>query len=166
MWAGLFTVVIAVLIVWWLLTRNAQNSSDDIPLTESHHDVSLESALHSEQTGPESSLVRASTVLQDETVVAEEEPTIAAQDKLEIEDDLEIIEGIGPKISVIFKAAGIKTFTQLAEQSPDRLKDILTNAGITLGDPTTWPEQAKLAAAGDEQGLQKLQDNLRAGRKV
>ena len=32
-------------------------------------------------------------------------------------------------------------------------------------DADTWPEQAKLAAAGDWDGLKKLQDELKGGKR-
>lgn len=33
-------------------------------------------------------------------------------------------------------------------------------------DPDTWPEQTQLAAAGDWDGLDQLQDSLKGGRRV
>lgn len=81
-------------------------------------------------------------------------------------DDLAIIEGIGPKIASLFQEAGITTFAQLAATDPSRLRQILLDAGLRLGDPATWPEQARLAAAGDWQGLEALQSRLKGGRNV
>lgn len=82
-------------------------------------------------------------------------------------DDLKRIEGIGPKISSLLQAAGITTFAQLAATDVSRLKQIVTEAGlITLADPTTWPEQASLAAAGEWDALEALQDELKGGRRV
>ncbi|MBN1221543.1 MAG: DUF4332 domain-containing protein [Anaerolineae bacterium] len=82
-------------------------------------------------------------------------------------DDLTVIEGIGPKISGLLQAAGVTTLAQLAETDVAQIRQILEDAGlIRLADPTTWPEQAKLAAAGDWQALQKLQDELQGGRRV
>lgn len=82
-------------------------------------------------------------------------------------DDLKRIEGIGPKLSAILQAAGITTFAQLAQTDVERLQDILSQAGITqISDPTTWPEQARLAAAGDWAGLEALQARLKGGRRV
>ncbi|HSF82017.1 MAG TPA: hypothetical protein VLA49_12325 [Anaerolineales bacterium] len=81
-------------------------------------------------------------------------------------DDLAIIEGIGPKIKSIFAQAGITTFAQLADSDPAHLESLLRQAGLRLGDPTTWPEQARLAEDGDWAGLQRLQDSLKAGRRV
>ena len=82
-------------------------------------------------------------------------------------DDLKRVEGIGPKISSVLQAAGITTFAQLAATDVSRLKQILTEADlITLADPTTWPEQASLAAAGKWAELETLQDELKGGRRV
>jgi predicted flap endonuclease-1-like 5' DNA nuclease len=81
-------------------------------------------------------------------------------------DDLKIIEGIGPKISGVLQAAGITTLAQLAQTDAGELKRILVEAGIRLGDPTTWPEQAGLAAEGKWDALAALQDSLKGGRRV
>ncbi len=82
-------------------------------------------------------------------------------------DDLKRIEGIGPKISSLLQEAGITTFAQLAATDVDRLKEIIAEAGLTaLADPTTWPEQARLAAAGKWDELKALQDELKGGRRV
>ena len=75
------------------------------------------------------------------------------------------IEGIGPKIQVTLQAAGIDTFAQLAASKPEDLKQILVDAGIRLGDPTTWPEQAALAAAGNWDELKEFQGTLKGGRR-
>lgn len=81
-----------------------------------------------------------------------------------VADDLEVIEGIGPKIAGVFMAAGITTFAQLAAADIDHLKEVLHNGGMRLADPSSWPEQARLAAAGDWEGLKQLQETLRGGR--
>jgi hypothetical protein len=82
-------------------------------------------------------------------------------------DDLTRIEGIGPKISSLLRAAGIVTFAQLAATNVSRLKQIIAEAGLSaLADPTTWPEQAGLAAAGQWDALETLQDELKGGRRV
>jgi predicted flap endonuclease-1-like 5' DNA nuclease len=81
-------------------------------------------------------------------------------------DDLKRIEGIGPKISAVLETAGITTFAQLAATDVSRLQQILGDNHWTFADPTTWPEQASLAAAGDWQALEVLQGKLKAGRRV
>jgi NADH-quinone oxidoreductase subunit I len=83
-------------------------------------------------------------------------------------DDLKRIEGIGPKISGVLQAAGIKTFAQLADTDAERIKQILKEADpnlLNLADPTSWPKQARLAAAGKWEALERLQDRLKGGRE-
>lgn len=81
-------------------------------------------------------------------------------------DDLKRIEGIGPRIAGILNAAGIMTFGELSMTTVERLREILTTAELrgSFGDPTTWPEQARLAAAGLWDELQAMQDSLKGGR--
>lgn len=81
-------------------------------------------------------------------------------------DDLKIIEGIGPKIAEILVAAGISTFAKLAATDVAKLREILDAAGSKFAahDPTTWPQQAKLAAEGKMDALKVLQDELQGGR--
>ncbi len=84
-------------------------------------------------------------------------------------DDLKKIEGIGPKIASVLNAAGISTFAQLAATSADRIREILAaeDPRLTrLADPTTWAEQAQLAAAGKWDDLAALQDALKGGRRA
>jgi NADH-quinone oxidoreductase subunit I len=84
-------------------------------------------------------------------------------------DDLKRIEGIGPKIAGLLQAVGINTFAQLADTDVDRLKQILEESDpklLQLADPSTWPRQAKLAATGKWEALEKWQDRLKGGRQA
>jgi predicted flap endonuclease-1-like 5' DNA nuclease len=81
-------------------------------------------------------------------------------------DDLKVIEGIGPKISSVLQAAGLATFKQLAGADVSHLDQILKNEGLRLADPSTWPDQAKLAAEGKWEQLKTLQDSLKGGRRL
>ena len=80
-------------------------------------------------------------------------------------DDLEIIEGIGPKIAELLRAEGITTFLQLAATTPEHIRTILDKGGpnFRIADPGTWPEQADLAARNRWQALGSLQSVLDAG---
>lgn len=82
-------------------------------------------------------------------------------------DDLKKIEGIGPKIAGLLAADGIATFAALAKAKQTKLKGILEAAGprYKMHNPTTWPEQAKLAAAGKWEQLATLQDELKGGKR-
>ena len=81
-------------------------------------------------------------------------------------DDLTKIEGIGPKISATMGAAGVTTFAQMAATPVERLEEILKDAGIRLGKPSTWSEQANFAAEGQWGALKTLQDELQGGRRA
>jgi predicted flap endonuclease-1-like 5' DNA nuclease len=83
-------------------------------------------------------------------------------------DDLEVIEGIGPKICALFHAAGQKTFTQVSKMSIADMSTILDNAGarFKLANPETWAQQAQLAAHNQWTDLKALQDKLTAGVTV
>ena len=82
------------------------------------------------------------------------------------QDDLKIVEGIGPKIEGLFNAEGIATWRQLSETSTDRMSEILKTAGdrYALANPGTWAQQAGLAADGRWVELKELQDNLDGGK--
>ncbi len=81
-------------------------------------------------------------------------------------DDLTIVEGIGPKIASLLQQAGITTFAQLAQTDVSKLEAILRQAALPFADPGTWPEQARLAAAGKLDELKTLQESLRGGRRA
>lgn len=86
--------------------------------------------------------------------------------KKEAADDLTKIEGIGPKVSEALHQAGIGSFTKLAESKAEDIKEILEKAdgNFNAQDPTSWPEQAQLAADGKWDELKELQEKLTAGR--
>ncbi|MCU0323788.1 MAG: DivIVA domain-containing protein [Spirosomaceae bacterium] len=83
-------------------------------------------------------------------------------------DDLTIIEGIGPKIADLLNNNNIITFADLAKTPPFKVKEILENAGshYAMHDPSTWTEQALLAATGRFDELEALKDRLIGGREV
>jgi large subunit ribosomal protein L21 len=80
-------------------------------------------------------------------------------------DDLVKIEGIGPKINELFIKAGITTFAQLASTPVEKMKEILKSGGNRFAshDPSTWAEQAALAAKGDWAAFKTLTDSLDGG---
>lgn len=82
-------------------------------------------------------------------------------------DDLTRIEGIGPKIQQLIFGARIFTFAALSKTSVEKLNEILDGGGeaFQMHDPKTWPEQAQLAADGQWEKLDELQDLLRGGRE-
>ena len=83
-------------------------------------------------------------------------------------DDLTLIEGMGPKAAEALTEAGITTFAKLAKTKAEAVKTILEASTSQLShlDPTTWPQQAQLAADGKMDELKKLQDELNGGKAV
>jgi predicted flap endonuclease-1-like 5' DNA nuclease len=82
-------------------------------------------------------------------------------------DNLQKIEGIGPKIASLLNASGIYTYRRLAETPAGRLQEILDSGGpnLRLADPVSWPQQAELAANESWEALQSFQDSLIGGRE-
>ncbi len=82
-------------------------------------------------------------------------------------DDLKKIEGIGPKIAELLNKKNIVTFADLSKSKVETLKSILVEAGskFQMHDPSTWAQQAALAAKGSWDELKKLQDELTGGKK-
>lgn len=90
-----------------------------------------------------------------------------AAPKKAVKEDLKKIEGIGPKIATLLNEAGIKTFKDLATAKKAQVEEVLAAAGsrYKMHDPSTWMEQAKLADAGSWEKLEKLQKELKGGKK-
>ena len=100
-------------------------------------------------------------------VPLDESPDITVQTQREqAPDDLQKIEGIGPKVSRVLKEAGITTFSGLAAANSADVQKALNDTGLQMMNPEGWIEQASLAAKGDWEGLERLQNELKGGRKV
>ncbi len=140
-WVLVFLLVVAILwLLLWLATRYTPRDAYTPQGGHEHHEA------HDE---PQQAPAR----------------TVAADIPAE-PDDLKKIEGIGPKTEHILNEHGILTFAQLAETPVETLQAILDEANFRLGDPGTWAEQAALAARGEWDALQTLQDSLKGGRRV
>lgn len=83
------------------------------------------------------------------------------------QDDLKIVEGIGPKIEELFHNAGIKTWKELGETAIEKCQQILDNAGehYQIHNPATWPKQSWLAYEGKWEELKQWQDQLDGGKE-
>jgi F-type H+-transporting ATPase subunit gamma len=81
--------------------------------------------------------------------------------KTKVGDDLQQLEGIGPKMEAALKAAGLDTYEKIANASEDALRAAIEAGGMTLSPRLgSWPEQARLAADGKWDALKALQDSL------
>lgn len=122
----------------------------------------LKQQLDTTEAAPAPKPPKAAPVVKEDVSEAKEEAPKAKS----TEDDLKKIEGIGPKIAELLTNAGIPTFTALSTSDADKIKEILAEAGsrYRMHDPTTWPEQAALAAAGEWDKLKAWQDDLKGGK--
>jgi small subunit ribosomal protein S16 len=114
----------------------------------------VEEAPAAEEAAP---VVEAAPVAEEAAPVVEEAPAA---------EDLTKIEGVGPKIAEVLTNSGVATFTQLAEADVEKVKETLAENKLASHDPTTWGEQAKMAAAGEWDALKKWQDELDGGKVV
>jgi predicted flap endonuclease-1-like 5' DNA nuclease len=82
-------------------------------------------------------------------------------------DDLEVVEGIGPKTAGLLREHGISSLARLAAAAPSDIRAILDRGGASfrIAEPATWPEQAGYCLRNDWAGLKTLQDRLNAGRE-
>ena len=146
-WLALIIFIIVVLVVWWALTRTAKTHKPDFEV-HPHEEEHAHAPVEQEPVAVP-------------TRLAETAPTEPL-----VPDDLTILEGIGPKINKLLHESGIRTFAELAASQTSELKAILEPAKLQFIDPSTWADQAKLAAEGKFDELKVLTDSLKGGRKV
>ena len=158
-WLWLLLFIILILFVWWLLhnesiQQSVQQSTAQPARPKAPVTVAPVAAVKA-PVSPSTPVPAAPIAL-----------PIAASVPATMAEDLTKIEGIGPKINGVLHAAGIKTFVALSKAEVRQLRQILVGVGMKVNDPTTWPEQAALAATGKWAELQKLQEQLNGGRRV
>jgi len=157
-------IAILALLFWWLSGKEEpetviSTSTDAAPVVEP---PAVAEAPPEPEPAPVLDEVEAPALREVEApVVTEAEVSFAAP----APDNLKRIEGIGPKVANLLGEAGILTFKQLAAADLGALQAILDEAGLQFMNPTSWPQQAGLAAKGDWEALEKLQDELKGGRQ-
>lgn len=159
-WLLLLAGLIALVV--WLISRSKPAGQPSAAKPESGRGEVTAPPVSPKLEEVSAPVVPAEPVVEVAPAVVKPEPVAAVPP-----DDLEKIEGIGPKIAKVLQEAGITTFAALAATSPERLRAILDQAGIRrISDPATWPEQARLAAEGKLQELEAFQSTLKAGRRT
>jgi predicted flap endonuclease-1-like 5' DNA nuclease len=151
-------LVVAVVIWYWLRMRSMPSApaAYDSHATVTPHDHDHDHDHDHEQEAPPSWSQPGPTSVAELAAVEVAAPAKA--------DDLALIEGIGPRIRDVLSEAEITTFSQLADMQPDQIDEILRAAKLSPTHPESWPEQARLAAEGKMDELQRLQDSLKGGR--
>ena len=81
-------------------------------------------------------------------------------------DDLQRIEGVGPKYADVLVEAGLGTFEAVAGATLKQLEEVVKAGGMRkTASMATWAEQAALAAKSDWDALDALQEKLSGGRR-
>jgi len=90
----------------------------------------------------------------------------AAFGKTVKQDDLKIVDGIGPKIEGLFHNFDIKTWKALSEASVARCQEVLDSGGdrYKVHDPASWPLQAHMAYEGKWKELVRWQKKHSHGK--
>ncbi len=90
----------------------------------------------------------------------------AAGFNLKHDDDLTIIEGIGPRIDELLHQNGVASFAQLSRLGVPEILEILERGGphFQLANPGSWARQASLASENRWAELKRLQEELISGR--
>lgn len=99
--------------------------------------------------------------------VFDNELAIAVFGKKIKENDLKIVEGIGPKIEALLNTSGINTWQSLSESTTEKLQSVLDAGGenYAIHNPGTWAKQALLAHQGKWQELKDWQSGLIGGKE-
>lgn len=95
--------------------------------------------------------------------------SVADEDENAKQDDLTLIEGIGPKIQALLYKANLDSYRALVESGAEKIRQLIDEAGSSFqlaNHPETWPQQAKLLLEGDFEELLKLQQRLKGGQAL
>ena len=152
-WALFLWGMVTALALWWLYLRPAvaQRRLGKVNTLQP-------SARSARPPGSRPASANQQSRAQASTPITEAEPVEVRR------DDLTLIWGIGPARAARLVEVGIATFEALAVADMEQLRDILAGIGVETPEMDSWPEQASLAAKGDWQGLEALQDRIRAER--
>ena len=82
------------------------------------------------------------------------------------QDDLQIVEGIGPKIEGLFHNYNIKTWKALSKTSVAKCIEVLQSGGekYRVHDPSSWPMQAKMCYENKWKELYRWQVEHKHGK--
>ena len=155
---------------------NAEEASEDQPVADVVEDDKMEVDYESveapsEDIGPGTTTTQG---LVSEAPIAPRKTPVEDPGKKNIyaglkPDNLQVVEGIGPKMNEVLNNAGIQNWTDLSKKSTEDIRAILDSVNAKryrIIDPSSWPKQAGLAATGDFESLIKLQKNLTSGRSA
>jgi predicted flap endonuclease-1-like 5' DNA nuclease len=111
------------------------------------------------------SLLPPDSVMERGAAPAPSKPKAAPAPAAGKQDDLTMLEGIGPRVADALVAAGIDTFAKVASSSIEDFQDALEASGVRFAPAAeSWAEQASYAVKGDWEGLVAFQATLISGR--
>lgn len=155
-----------------LALQASRKEIDNLQKQNSELKTALASAATVAVAIPEPAAPVAAIVTAVPEIAPEPEQTVAAavDEKLEqvsataADDDLTKLSGIGPKLAEAMQAAGINGYAPLAAIGVDELGERLSSSGIRYSKAfaESWAAQAKLAEAGDWEGLKAFQTALKS----
>lgn len=128
------------------------DAANDQPAVESNAGATTSADTPAGRVGSDAALGAAGAVSTSSATLTSTAPVFR-------QEDLEAIDGIGPKIGAMLRNNGITTFEQLAMTPVDELARIVVSTGESPSgaDLGTWLVQARLAASQDWAGLARLQ---------
>ena len=155
---------------------NAEEASEDQPVADVVEDDKIEVDYESVEA-PSEDIAPGTTTTQglvSEAPIAPRKTPVEDPGKKNIyaglkPDNLQVVEGIGPKMNEVLNNAGIQNWADLSKKSTEDIRAILDSVNAKryrIIDPSSWPKQAGLAATGDFESLIKLQKNLTSGRSA
>lgn len=102
-----------------------------------------------------------------EKAKAQAAPKAKAAPTASIPDNLELIKGLGPKVSTLLKGLGITSFAQVAGWTAADVAEIDPKLGAFAGRITrdNWIDQAQLLSVGDIAGFEQKYGALGSGAK-
>lgn len=165
--------LIAWLLYYWLSKRCCKKTQETSQQSEQSVDTPVTAAMPSAEATKKPAapkkVTRKSTSAKPKTTsttVIDVAAAKAAGITIKNADDLTVIEGVGPKISALFKDNGLNTLAQVADASVPQMRAILDKGGprYRIANPGTWAKQAKLAASNKWVALKKLQNELSGGK--
>jgi predicted flap endonuclease-1-like 5' DNA nuclease len=144
--------------------ENSKNLSQKLKITDSDNTFSYDKKVLSPENFTSSAI---NQVIQNSLPEYDGKAVALIMGKKWKQDDLKIVEGIGPKIEELYHAAGIKTWTALSETPITISQEILAAAGdkFKMHNPGSWAKQAKMAADGNWTELKIWQDNHKGGKE-
>ena len=166
---GLICAILGYLLGKLLNRSNDNNENIDIYKNRiSKLETDLAACMSSKEVSHSSGLANTITPKASgiEAVVFNADAAKAALGKKIKENDLTVVEGIGPKIKELFHNHNVTTWADLANCTIEKCKEVLKSGGkrFEIHKPGTWPKQAEMAAKGEWQKLKDWQDQLDGGK--